>query len=388
VPGTLAGVPGTEYIDSLVLGEIAHDAGWQGDVRRSVRLSVAGYEYRGSYVFAQGPDLVNKDVARAQWTTLEGRILWRGLLNHQMMVGAELRTSPYGMQRNYDVDPYHVSLDSNVTQDSAAVYAQDQWRLSSTLHLTTGLRVDHVRGFSPALSPRAVLAFRPDERESFKLMWARSFRTPNLYERFYEDGGVTQVSNTALKPERVNSAEAGWEYLLPSGHAFSANAYYTRMSRLIEQVPLTDEVGALVQYRNIGLVSLRGADLGVEQRSAGGWLWRASASWMDARNDAGERLSNAPSWMFKGHVVTPQWQSWQLGAEWNLVGPRLGRGGVPSTAGLNAHLRYRVDARQSLALHVSNALNRSNRDPATPDTALNSIPQPGRALRLDWRLTL
>jgi iron complex outermembrane receptor protein len=386
--GTLAGVPGTEYIDSLVLGEIAHDAGWQGDVRRSVRLSVAGYEYRGSYVFAQGPDLVNKDVARAQWTTLEGRILWRGLLNHQMMVGAELRTSPYGMQRNYDVDPYHVSLDSNVTQDSAAVYAQDQWRLSSTLHLTTGLRVDHVRGFSPALSPRAVLAFRPDERESFKLMWARSFRTPNLYERFYEDGGVTQVSNTALKPERVNSAEAGWEYLLPSGHAFSANAYYTRMSRLIEQVPLTDEVGALVQYRNIGLVSLRGADLGVEQRSAGGWLWRASASWMDARNDAGERLSNAPSWMFKGHVVTPQWQSWQLGAEWNLVGPRLGRGGVPSTAGLNAHLRYRVDARQSLALHVSNALNRSNRDPATPDTALNSIPQPGRALRLDWRLTL
>jgi iron complex outermembrane receptor protein len=386
--GTLAGVPGTEYIDSLVLGEIAHDAGWQGDVRRSVRLSVAGYEYRGSYVFAQGPDLVNKDVARAQWTTLEGRILWRGLLNHQMMVGAELRTSPYGMQRNYDVDPYHVSLDSNVTQDSAAVYAQDQWRLSSTLHLTTGLRVDHVRGFSPALSPRAVLAFRPDERESFKLMWARSFRTPNLYERFYEDGGVTQVSNTALKPERVNSAEAGWEYLLPSGHAFSANAYYTRMSRLIEQVPLTDEVGALVQYRNIGLVSLRGADLGVEQRSAGGWLWRASASWMDARNDAGERLSNAPSWMFKGHVVTPQWQSWQLGAEWNLVGPRLGRVGVPSTAGLNAHLRYRVDARQSLALHVSNALNRSNRDPATPDTALNSIPQPGRALRLDWRLTL
>jgi iron complex outermembrane receptor protein len=386
--GTLAGVPGTEYIDSLVLGEIAHDAGWQGDVRRSVRLSVAGYEYRGSYVFAQGPDLVNKDVARAQWTTLEGRILWRGLLNHQMMVGAELRTSPYGMQRNYDVDPYHVSLDSNVTQDSAAVYAQDQWRLSSTLHLTTGLRVDHVRGFSPALSPRAVLAFRPDERESFKLMWARSFRTPNLYERFYEDGGVTQVSNTALKPERVNSAEAGWEYLLPSGHAFSANAYYTRMSRLIEQVPLTDEVGALVQYRNIGLVSLRGADLGVEQRSAGGWLWRASASWMDARNDAGERLSNAPSWMFKGHVVTPQWQSWQLGAEWNLVGPRLGRVGVPSTAGLNAHLRYRVDARQSLALHVSNALNHSNRDPATPDTALNSIPQPGRALRLDWRLTL
>jgi iron complex outermembrane receptor protein len=386
--GTLAGVPGTTYSDSLVLGEVAHDPGWQGDVRRSLRLSVAGYDFRGRYVFEQAPDLINKDVARAQWTTLEGRILWRGLLNHQLMVGAELRTSPYGLQRNHDVDPHHVSLDSNVTQDSAAVYAQDQWRLSSTLHLTTGLRVDHARGFSPALSPRAVLAFRPDERESFKLMWARSFRTPNLYERFYEDDGLTQVSNAALKPERVNSAEAGWEYLLPSGHAFSANAYYTRMSRLIEQVPLTDDVGAVVQYRNIGLVSLRGIDLGVEQRSAGGWLWRTSASWMAARNDAGERLSNAPSWMLKGHVVTPQWQRWQLGVEWNLVGARLGRVEVPSTASVNAHLRCRLDARHSLALHVNNALDRRNLDPSTPDTALSSIPQPGRTLRLDWRFTL
>lgn len=386
--GTLAGVPGTTYSDSLVLGEVAHDPGWQGDVRRSLRLSVAGYDFRGRYVFEQAPDLINKDVARAQWTTLEGRILWRGLLNHQLMVGAELRTSPYGLQRNHDVDPHHVSLDSNVTQDSAAVYAQDQWRLSSTLHLTTGLRVDHARGFSPALSPRAVLAFRPDERESFKLMWARSFRTPNLYERFYEDDGLTQVSNAALKPERVNSAEAGWEYLLPSGQAFSANAYYTRMSRLIEQVPLTDDVGAVVQYRNIGLVSLRGIDLGVEQRSAGGWLWRTSASWMAARNDAGERLSNAPSWMLKGHVVTPQWQRWQLGVEWNLVGARLGRVEVPSTASVNAHLRCRLDARHSLALHVNNALDRRNLDPSTPDTALSSIPQPGRTLRLDWRFTL
>ncbi|MEO6277786.1 TonB-dependent receptor [Roseateles sp.] len=386
--GTLAGVPGTYYVDSLVLGEVSYDEGWQDDVHRTVRLSVAGYDFRGRYVFGQAPDLVNKDVAHAQWTTLEGRMLWRGLLNHQLMLGAELRTSPQGVQRNFDLEPYRVSLDSRVSQDSAAVYAQDQWRLSSTLHLTTGLRVDRVRSFSPALSPRAVLAFRPDERESFKLMWARSFRTPNLYERFYDDG-ATQLSNTALKPEHVNSAEAAWEYLLLSGQAVSANAYYTRMSRLIEPVMLGNEPDAVVQYRNVGRVSLRGVDLGVEQRSTEGWLWRASASWMDARDDAGDRLSNAPRWMLKGHVVTPEWQRWQLGAEWNLLGPRLGRvEEVPSTAIVNAHLRYRLNDRQSLALHVNNALNRRNLDPSTPDVTLGSIPQPGRAWRLDWRFSL
>jgi outer membrane receptor for ferrienterochelin and colicins len=332
--------------------------------------------------------VVNHDVARAQWTTLEGRVLWRGLLNHQLMLGAELRTAPQGVQRNYDEQPYSATLDSRVTQDSAAVYAQDQWRLSSALHLTTGLRVDRVRGFSAAASPRAVLAFRPHERESYKLMWAQSFRTPNLYERFYEDGGVSQLSNTSLKPERLNSAEVAWERLLPAGLGLSANAYYTRMNRLIELVPLGNAPDAVVQYRNVGRVTLRGVDLAVEQRSTGGWLWRASTSWMQARNDQGRRLSNAPSWMVKGHAISPQWQRWQLGAEFNLLGARSGRVPVPATAIVNAHLRRVIDARHSLALHVNNALDRRNLDPGTPDNLLSSIPQPGRAWRVDWRFTL
>ncbi|MDR7268676.1 iron complex outermembrane receptor protein [Pelomonas saccharophila] len=386
--GTEAGAAGTHYVDSLVLAELSYDEGWQGDVRKSARLSLAGYEFLGRYVFGSAPELVNKDVARAQWTTLEGRMLWRGLLNHQLMFGAELRTSPDGVQRNYDVEPYALRLDSRVSQDALGIYAQDQWRLSSALQLTTGLRLDHVRGFATALSPRAVLAWRPDERESFKLMWAQSFRTPNLYERFYDDGGVSQLRSDNLKPERLNSVEGAWEYVLSSGHALSANAYYTRMNRLIEQQPVSAEVDAAVQYRNVGKVGLRGVDLGIERRATDGWLWRLSASWMDGRDDAGQRLSNSPSWMFKGDLVTPLWQRWQLGVEWNLLGPRIGRVEVPTTALVNAHLRYHVDPRQSLALHLNNALDRRNLDPSTPDTPLSAIPQPGRAWRLDWRFML
>ncbi len=386
--GTLAGVRGTTYSDSMVLGELSYDDGWQGDLRKTLRLDVAAYDFRGRYVFEQVPELINKDVARAQWTTVEGRLMWRGLLNHQMTVGAEARTSPHVVQRNFDVQPYRLSLDSNVTQDSLAAFVQDQWRLSSALHLTTGLRLDHVRGFPLAVSPRLVMAFRPDERESLKLMWARSFRTPNVYERFYEDGGISQLSNLALRPEHVGSTEAAWEYLLPSGQALSANVYYTRLTRLIEAVSITDAPDSPIQYRNVGRVTLRGLDLGVEQRSTGGWAWRMSASWMDARNDAGARLSNAPTWMCKGDVITPEWQSWQLGLEWNLLGPRRGRSEVPTAALVNTHLRYRIDERQSLALHVNNALDRRYADPSTPDVVLSSIPQPRRSLRLDWRFTL
>ena len=386
--GTLAGAPGTAYADTLALGELSYDAGWRGDVRSSLRLSLAGYDFRGRYVFGPAPELVNRDVSRAQWTTLEGRMLWRGLLNHQLMLGAELRTSPLGEQRNYDERPYRAVLDSRVSQDAMAFYAQDQWRLSSTLHLTSGLRVDHVRGFRLALSPRAVLAWRPDERESVKLMWSRAFRAPNLYERFYEDGGASQLANPALRPEHVDSAEAAWEYLLASGYALSANAYATRLSRLIEQLPAAGGAEGVVQFRNVGRVSLRGLDLGIEQRAADGWIWRTSASWMHARNGDGARLSNSPSWMLKGHLVSPESQRWQFGAEFDLLGARLGSTPVPSARTVNTHLRYRIDPAQSLALHLSNALDRRNLDPATPDTTLSAIPQPGRAWRLDWRIRL
>jgi iron complex outermembrane receptor protein len=92
--------------------------------------------------------------------------------------------------------------------------------------------------------------------------------------------------------------------------------------------------------------------------------------------------------MFKGDLVTPTWQRWQLGLEWQLIGKRHGRVEVPLSAVANGHLRYHVDERQSLALHLSNALDRRNLDPSTPDTPLSAIPQPGRSWRLDWRVLL
>lgn len=386
--GTLPGEAGTTYVDSLMLGELAYDEGWRTDLRRSLRLGVAHYDFKGRYVFGEpAVPLINRDDAHARWLTLEGRVLWRGLLNHELMAGAELRTAPHVVQRNYDVQPYALKLDSTISQDFAALYVQDQWRLTPAVQLTSGLRLDHVRGFSPALSPRMVLAFRPDERQSFKLMWARSFRTPNAYERFYDDAGASQLANPALKPERLNSVEAAWEHLLPSGQALSANVYHTRMHRLIELVPLSDEPDAVVQSRNVGRVSLTGLDLSIEQRVPDGWLWRASTSWVRARNEAGQRLTNAPVWMLKGHVIAPEWGRCQLGVEGSLVGARQGRVAVPATVIVNAHLRHRIAPGQVLALHVDNALDRRNLDPATPDTPLSAIPQPRRSLRVDWTVS-
>lgn len=384
--GTAPGVPGTRFRDSTVLGELAYDDGWRGELRPTLRLNLAHYEFDGDYAYAQPQPLINRDESRATWGTLEGRLLWRGLLNHEQMLGAELRSAPQGMQRNFDVAPYRAVFESRAAQHALALYAQDQWRWSSAWQLTTGLRTDRIHGFAPAWSPRATLVHRPDEQQSLKLIWARAFRVPNLYERFYEDGGVSQIANPALRPERLESTEIAWERVLASGISLSLNAYATQLNRLIEAVPLSDAPDAVVQYRNVGRVRLNGVDLGLEQRLAGGWQWRTSLSLLDARDAAGEHLSNSPHWLYKGHVITPSWSGWTAGAEWLAMGRRQGRAEVPVSAVLNLNLRYRIDDRQSLALHVANALDRHNFDPSTPDNPLSAIPQPGRSLRLDWQV--
>lgn len=384
--GTLAGVAGTWYRDTSMAGEVAYDDNWQGDFRRALRLGLNHYEYQGRYVFAPEDGGINRDQASASWLTLDGRMLWRGLLNHELLAGADFRTVPHGVQRNWDEEPYQVRLDSRVSQSAVGAYLQDQWRLSSAWQLTTGLRVDHIRAFDAAWSPRAVLVFRPDEHHSIKLLWARSFRPPNLYERFYDDGGGSQIGNAGLRPERLESTELAWEHVRADGLALSVNVYRTQMANLIEAVSLSEDLDALIQYRNVGRVRLQGVDLGVEQRSVEGWQWRASVSLMDARNDLREHLSNSPHWMLKGHVISPEWFRTTLGAEWTALGPRHGRVDVSSSVAMNFNLRYRIDARQTLALRVENALDRRNLDPSTPENSLSAVPQPRRNWRLDWRI--
>lgn len=384
---TLPGVRGTGYRDASTMAEVAWDEGWQDDTRRSLRLGLTHTEFRGDYVFGEDPQLLNRDTARASSVTLEGKWLWRGLLNHEMMLGAEYRAVPHAEQRNYYVEPFEGVLDTTSANHAVGVYAQDQWRLSSQWRLTTGLRLDHIRGYAAAWSPRAALVYRPDERQSVKLLWARSYRTPNLFERFYDDGGDSQVANPSLTPERMGSFELAWEYLLPADVALSANLYQTRMTHLIEAVPITDDGYGAAQYRNVGRARLRGLEAGLERRAAAGWLWRTSVSLIGAENDRGERLSNAPRWMFKGHLISPAWHGWQLGAAWTTMGPRDGRGGrVPTYASLDAHVQLRLSDRQSVALHVDNALDRANLDPAIAESRLSAVPQPRRALRLDWRI--
>lgn len=379
--GSVPGAAGTGYRDRYAFAELAYDEGWSRELRRSLRVGLAHSSFSGRYVFDD--ELSNIDQARTNWLSVDARLQWRGWLNHDLMLGLDARIVPEGMQRNYDEQPYRLILDSDKRTRSLGLYLQDQWRLSESWQLTTGLRLDAIESFTAEWSPRVALVYRARPGEALKLMAGRAFRAPNLAERFYDDAS-SQVANPALKPEHLNTLELAWERSLDARTALTVHAYHTQLRGMIEMGMPAD--GGPGRYENLSRVSTRGLDLGLEQRLAGDWQWRADLSLVHARS-GGQRLSNSPRWLLKGHLIAPLAPHWSLGLEAQGMGRRDGVQSVPALATANLLLRYTGWRQQVLGLRVKNIADRRHWDPAGPENAaLLRVPQERRNLRVDWQI--
>lgn len=382
--GTAPGVPGTRYGDHYAYGELAYDGAWQDDWRTQLRVNLSRSRFDGRYVFEDeiAGRTVNRDIGVATGIGLDARLHWRGWLNHAPLFGIDTRRTLRGEQVNEDVDPATVYLRRNDRSTQLGLYAQDQIRLSEKTVLTLGARVDHVQGQRAQWSPRIALVHRAGVNESVKLMAGRAFRAPNLYERFYDDGGISQAANPGLRPERVNTVEAAWERALGQDARLSVIAYRYQVVDIIEFVPFS---GDLSRFENMSTAHTQGIDIDVEQRRASGWQWRASLSLARARI-GGAAASNSPRWLFKGHVLAPLAPAWSAALQWTSMAQRDGlRGPVPAYLTADAVLRFAWTPTQAVSLTVRNLADRSTFDPVSADISLLRMPRERRAIALDWR---
>ncbi len=127
------------------------------------------------------------------------------------------------------------ALESNKTIPSqydeirGAVFAHGQWSPWDVLQLTGGFRVDlnSVTKGGPALSPRAVVVYRPWEQQAFRLGYGLAFRKPSFAENqlhihtqdttiddpivdAFKRKFAESLGNEKLVNEKVHSIEAGW----------------------------------------------------------------------------------------------------------------------------------------------------------------------------------
>jgi iron complex outermembrane receptor protein len=391
--GTLPGIAGTQYRDGYAYLESVYEGHWRGDWRPTARFNLSRTSFRGRYVYASDDEArrlmpgqtetINRDYAAVNWAGVDARLHWRGWLNHSIVAGVELRQTLRAVQSNFDEVPARSFLNRVDRQTLGGLYLQDQMRLSERWLATVGARLDSVKGFEPELSPRLALIYRPGPNEAVKLMAGRAFRAPNLNERFYEDGGVSQAANPQLGPERVSAIELAWER--PVGHdaRLTLSAYRYQLRGLIDFVPLDDTVS---RYENLSRGHSSGIDIDYERRLASRWQWRTSLSLARARLN-GQVPTNSPRWLFKGHLFGPIDAQWSAGMQWQAIARREGeRGPVPSYATADLVLRRALGPGSTAALVVRNIADRETWDPATRDTAVQRIPRERRRVSLDVRV--
>ncbi len=127
--------------------------------------------------------------------------------------------------------------------DTAVLWAQHRWSVTSRLTTTVGARVDRRSEFETAVSPKLAANLRVTDNVRARVSYGRGFRAPDLgqlYYRFLSPSNFYQViGNPGLQPEYAHSWQAGGEYTAPRRRVrVAANVFRNDVRDLIESVNL------------------------------------------------------------------------------------------------------------------------------------------------------
>ncbi|HLM01090.1 MAG TPA: TonB-dependent receptor [Pyrinomonadaceae bacterium] len=176
-------------------------------------------------------------------------------------------------------------------EQTFSVSAQDFWRASDRLSLSSGARFDIWKNTDAhsatrnlttnqttvvvfanrresAFSPRLAALYRIDENFSLYAAFSKSFRAPTLNElyRAFRVGSVLTLANENLKSERADNFEGGINFTHFSGRLhLRGNFFVAEISRPVVSVTLTSTPNLITrQRRNVGKTRARGLELDAE----------------------------------------------------------------------------------------------------------------------------
>ena len=151
---------------------------------------------------------------------------------HTLSAGAEYRY-------DYLKAPERTAT-GTASDQTAAVYVQDEWNTLDWLNLTAGLRLVDNHSFGFHLSPK-VSAMLSAGDWRFRVGWSQGFKTPTVKELHYRYlhimGSSTffNIGNTALDPQTSNYWSANVEYR-GSRVTASVTGYVNKLNQMIALV--------------------------------------------------------------------------------------------------------------------------------------------------------
>lgn len=285
-----------------------------------------------------------------------------------------------------------------------AWYLQDEWRMSEQWSLTLGARYEDWSAFNyperndSALSPKATLAFMPDDVWTLRLSAGRGVRFPTVAELFLgtSTAGAIVVNDPDLRAERSDSVELTAERWLHWGKLRASIFQDDVRDSIFSQTNVTVTPN-VTKVQNVDRVRTRGVETAFTIAPA--WLdslsFDGSLAYTRARileNDnfpisVGKVWPRIPKWRGNLQAVWRPTQQWMTSLGVRYSGRMFNRlenddinpdtyGGVSRFTMFDARVAYTTVNNFELAIGVDNLFD---------ERAYQSHPYPGRTGFLEAR---
>jgi iron complex outermembrane receptor protein len=301
--GTGFNDPRNRTIDQRGYIDLSYDRslGQQSSVQ--ARIYYDNYYYRGNYTYEQDPKTINKDIGDGDWLGGELKLLSTVFEGHKLIFGTEYQYNLRQDQKNYDENPFSLYLNDKRDSTVWALYFQDEFQILKNLVFHAGVRYDHYETFGATINPRLALIYSPWSKTTIKFVYGEAFRTPNVYELYYQDESVFK-SNPNLKPEKIKTSEIILEQSIGKGLFISVSGFYYKIKDLISQH--ADPADGSLIFENVENIHAKGIELEINKKWESELEGRVSYSFQNTQNEqTGERLTNSPKHVAKLNMIFP-----------------------------------------------------------------------------------
>ena len=324
---------------------------------------------------------------------------------HNLTVGAEY-------QDNETID--RAAGDGvKFTQDSWAVFLEDQWKILPNLSMTMGGRYEDHSSFGGHFTPRAYLVWNTTDKITLKGGVSKGYKVPTTNELHGGINGFTGQGKTVtfgtpdLKPEESTNYEFSANYT-DQRFDVTGTVFLNKVKNLITDAtpipncnftggpnkpgcrPLPDFPGqeSIGQLVNANKAETKGFELSSRINLTDDWYVKGAYTWLKTELDnGGEEVSyfvNAPRHAFNLHTaynINERWKAWfegeykssrertagnqpKAGTEaheiWNATGNKL-----KGYTTFNLGTSYQVSDNLKLSAVVNNVFDRKFDDTAT-----------------------